>query len=144
MHNSATIYLNMMDTCHKRNMRKIFYSSSACMNPAHNKMDPDNPKCQEDSSYPVDPDSEYGWEKLFSERLFLTSCRNHEIQVRIARFHNVFGPEGTWASGKKSVLRLYAERSPRPLMAARQKQGGMENRQDPFYKLMNVWRRSGD
>ncbi len=103
MHNSATINLNILDTCHKRNIRKIFYSSSACIYPAYNQKDPDNPKCSEDSAYPADPDSEYGWEKLFSERLFLAYCRNHGMQVRIARFHNVFGPEGTWDGGKEKA-----------------------------------------
>jgi nucleoside-diphosphate-sugar epimerase len=103
MHNSATINLNVLDVCHKRNIRKIFYSSSACMYPEHNQLDPDNPNCAEDSAYPANPDSEYGWEKLFSERLYLAYQRNHGMQVRIARFHNIFGPEGTWQGGKEKA-----------------------------------------
>ncbi|MGC9976157.1 MAG: NAD-dependent epimerase/dehydratase family protein [Syntrophales bacterium] len=103
MHNSGTINLNMLDACHKRNIRKMFYSSSACIYPAYNQTDPDNPKCSEDSAYPAQPDSEYGWEKLFSERLYLSYMRNHGIQVRIARFHNIFGPEGTWDGGKEKA-----------------------------------------
>ena len=103
MHNSGTINLNMLDTCHKRNIRKMFYSSSACIYPAYNQTDPDNPKCSEDSAYPAQPDSEYGWEKLFSERLYLSYMRNHGIQVRIARFHNIFGPEGTWNGGREKA-----------------------------------------
>lgn len=82
---------------------KIFYSSSACMYPAYNQEDPSNPKCSEDSAYPAAPDSEYGWEKLFSERLYLTANRNMKLDVRIARFHNIFGPEGTWQGGKEKA-----------------------------------------
>ncbi|TVL98267.1 MAG: NAD-dependent dehydratase [Candidatus Brocadia sp. WS118] len=103
MHNSATINLNMLDVCYKRNIKRIFYSSSACMYPEYNQMDPDNPKCSEDSAYPANPDSEYGWEKLFSERLYLAYGRNHAMEVRIARFHNIFGPEGTWTGGKEKA-----------------------------------------
>ena len=103
MHNSATINLNVLDTCYKRNVRRIFYSSSACMYPEHNQLDPNNPNCAEDSAYPAAPDSEYGWEKLFSERLFLAYHRNHGIEARIARYHNIFGPEGTWAGGKEKA-----------------------------------------
>ena len=103
MHNSAMINLNILDTCHKRNNKRIFYSSSACVYPEYNQMDPDNPKCSEDSTYPAAPDSEYGWEKLFSERLFLSYQRNHGIQVRVARYHNIFGPEGTWTGGREKA-----------------------------------------
>lgn len=103
MHNSGTINLNMLDACFKRNIRKIFYSSSACIYPEYNQMDPDNPKCSEDSAYPAAPDSEYGWEKLFSERLYLAYQRNYGIEVHIARFHNIFGPEGTWTGGKEKA-----------------------------------------
>ncbi len=103
MHNSALINLNVLEACYKRNINHIFYSSSACMYPEHNQMDPDNPKCSEDSAYPANPDSEYGWEKLFSERLYLAFGRNHNMKVRIARFHNIFGPEGTWAGGKEKA-----------------------------------------
>jgi len=95
--------LNMLDVCYKRNIKKIFYSSSACMYPEYNQMDPDNPKCSEDSAYPAAPDSEYGWEKLFSERVYLAYNRNCGIEVRIARYHNIFGPEGTWKGGREKA-----------------------------------------
>ncbi|HEX4182165.1 MAG TPA: NAD-dependent epimerase/dehydratase family protein [Caulobacteraceae bacterium] len=103
MHNSATINLNVADACHKRTIKRVFYSSSACMYPAYNQEDPDNPNCAEDSAYPAAPDSEYGWEKLFSERLFLAYNRNYGMQARVARFHNIFGPEGTWQGGKEKA-----------------------------------------
>lgn len=103
MHNSSTVNLNVLDACHKRNIKRIFYSSSACMYPAYNQEDPDNPNCAEESAYPAAPDSEYGWEKLFSERLYLAYQRNFGIQVRIARYHNIFGPEGTWTGGKEKA-----------------------------------------
>ncbi len=103
MHNSATINLNVADAAHKRNIRSVFYSSSACMYPAHNQEDPDNPNCAEDSAYPAAPDSEYGWEKLFSERLFLAYNRNHGMKNRVARYHNIFGPQGTWDGGKEKA-----------------------------------------
>lgn len=103
MHNSATINLNVLDVCQKRNIRRIFYSSSACMYPEYNQLDPDNPKCSEDSAYPAAPDSEYGWEKLFSERLYLAYFRNYGMHVRIARYHNIFGPEGSWNDGKEKA-----------------------------------------
>lgn len=103
MHNSATINLNMLDACQKRNVRGMFYSSSACMYPEHNQLDPNNPNCAEDSAYPANPDSEYGWEKLFSERLYLAYNRNHGMRNRVARYHNIFGPEGTWDGGKEKA-----------------------------------------
>jgi GDP-D-mannose 3', 5'-epimerase len=103
MHNSATINLNVLDTCYRRNIKRVFYSSSACMYPEHNQIDPDNPICSEDSAYPANPDSEYGWEKLFSERLYLAYNRNHGMQCRVARYHNIFGPEGTWEGGKEKA-----------------------------------------
>lgn len=103
MHNSATINLNVAEAVHKRNIKRVFYSSSACMYPEHNQLDPDNPNCAEDSAYPANPDSEYGWEKLFSERLFLAYNRNHGMQNRVARYHNIFGPEGTWQGGKEKA-----------------------------------------
>lgn len=113
MHNSATINLNVVEQCRRRNVQRVFYSSSACMYPEHNQLDPDNPKTAEDSAYPANPDSEYGWEKLFSERLYLAYARNHGMQVRIARFHNIFGPEGTWRGGREkapaAVCRKVAE-----------------------------------
>lgn len=103
MHNSALINLNMLEACQRRNTKRIFYSSSACMYPEHNQMDPDNPNCAEDSAYPANPDSEYGWEKLFSERLYLAFGRNYGMEVRIARYHNIFGPEGTWEGGREKA-----------------------------------------
>jgi GDP-D-mannose 3',5'-epimerase len=113
MHNSATINLNVLDTCVKRKCKRIFYSSSACMYPEYNQLDPNNPNCAEDSAYPAAPDSEYGWEKLFSERLFLAYHRNHGLEVRIARYHNIFGPEGTWTGGREkspaAICRKVAE-----------------------------------
>jgi nucleoside-diphosphate-sugar epimerase len=116
MHNSATINLNMLETSRLQGVKKIFYSSSACMYPAYNQEDPDNPKCSEDSAYPAAPDSEYGWEKLFSERLYHSYFRNYGLQVRVARFHNIFGPEGTWRGGKEkapaAVCRKVAEAPP--------------------------------
>ena len=103
MHNSATINLNILLFGQKVGIKKIFYSSSACIYPIHNQMDPDNPKCSEESAYPANPDSEYGWEKLFSERLYLSYFRNYNMDVKIARFHNIFGPEGTWQGGKEKA-----------------------------------------
>jgi GDP-D-mannose 3', 5'-epimerase len=103
MHNSATINLNILDACLKRNIKHVFYSSSACMYPAYNQEDPDNPNCAEDSAYPAAPDSEYGWEKLFSERLYLAYNRNYGMKNRVARYHNIFGPEGTWDGGKEKA-----------------------------------------
>ena len=103
MHNSATINLNTLHFGVKAGVRKFFYSSSACMYPEYNQLDPLNPKCSEDSAYPAAPDSEYGWEKLFSERLYLSYMRNYRVAVRIARFHNIFGPEGTWSGGKEKA-----------------------------------------
>jgi nucleoside-diphosphate-sugar epimerase len=103
MHNSATINLNMVEACRKRNVKRVFYSSSACMYPAYNQEDPDNPNCAENSAYPAAPDSEYGWEKLFSERMYLAFNRNHRMQNRVARYHNIFGPEGTWDGGKEKA-----------------------------------------
>jgi nucleoside-diphosphate-sugar epimerase len=107
MHNSATINLNVLESVRQfndfkgTNKTKIFYSSSACMYPEHNQLDPNNPDCSEESAYPAAPDSEYGWEKLFSERLFFSYHRNYGIPVRVARYHNIFGPEGTWKGGRE-------------------------------------------
>ena len=103
MHNSATINLNVAHEAVKQKVKRIFYSSSACMYPEHNQLDPNNPNCEESSAYPANPDSEYGWEKLFSERLFLAFARNYGLTVRIARFHNIFGPYGTWKGGKEKA-----------------------------------------
>jgi nucleoside-diphosphate-sugar epimerase len=113
MHNSATINLNALESGRLAGVKRIFYSSSACIYPERNQLDPNNPDCSEDSAYPAAPDSEYGWEKLFSERLYLSYMRNYGIEVRIARFHNIFGPEGTWEGGKEkapaAVCRKVAE-----------------------------------
>jgi len=103
MHNSSLINLNVVHEAVKKSIKKIFYSSSACMYPEHNQLDPDNPNCEESSAYPANPDSEYGWEKLFSERLYLAFNRNYGLDVRIARFHNIFGPESTFYGGKEKA-----------------------------------------
>ena len=103
MYNSAIINLNILEACRKRNIRNIFYSSSACMYPAYNQEDPENPNCTESSAYPANPDSEYGWEKLFSERLYFSYNRNHGMNCSVARYHNIFGPEGTWQGGKEKA-----------------------------------------
>jgi len=103
MHNSASINLNMLEAARLSKVKKIFYSSSACIYPEYNQMDPDNPKCSEESAYPAAPDSEYGWEKLFSERIYLSYARNYKMNVRIARFHNIFGEEGTWVGGREKA-----------------------------------------
>tara|TARA_B100001778_G_scaffold333658_1_gene342745 strand:+ start:676 stop:1752 length:1077 start_codon:yes stop_codon:yes gene_type:complete len=108
MHNSVQINLNVLESQREMNERvgnrtKIFYSGSACMYPEHNQVDPDNPDCREESAYPANPDSEYGWEKLFSERLYFAYNRNHGIPVRVARYHNIFGPEGTWDGGREKA-----------------------------------------
>jgi GDP-D-mannose 3', 5'-epimerase len=103
MHNSATINLNIAQSCVCHGVKKVFYSSSACIYPEHNQLDPNNPNCEENSAYPANPDSEYGWEKLFSERMFLAYSRNYGLQVRIARFHNIYGPEGSWNNGKEKA-----------------------------------------
>jgi len=123
MHNSVSINLNVLEEQRKwnetkgENKTKIFYSGSACMYPEYNQLDPDNPDCREESAYPADPDSEYGWEKLFSERLYLAYNRNYGIPVRIARYHNIFGPEGTWDGGREkapaAICRKVAELSKR-------------------------------
>ena len=103
MHNSAMINLNVVEASVKAGVKKIFYSSSACIYPERNQLDPDNPNCAEDSAYPAAPDSEYGWEKLFSERFYLAAKRNYGLDVRIARFHNIFGPEGSWKDGREKA-----------------------------------------
>ena len=103
MHNSATINLNMLFYGQKVGIKKIFYSSSACIYPEYNQTDPNNPNCSEESAYPAQPDSEYGWEKLFSERLYFSFQRNYGMKVKVARFHNIFGPEGSWNNGKEKA-----------------------------------------
>jgi len=103
MHNSALVNLNAVHYASQSKVKRIFYSSSACMYPEYNQLDPDNPNCEESSAYPANPDSEYGWEKLFSERLFLAFNRNYGLDVRVARYHNIFGPQGTWTGGKEKA-----------------------------------------
>jgi nucleoside-diphosphate-sugar epimerase len=125
MHNSATINLNVLESQRKLNdfkevnKTKIFYSGSACMYPEYNQLDPDNPDCREESAYPAAPDSEYGWEKLFSERLFFAYHRNYGIPVRVARYHNIFGPEGTWEGGREKAPAAICRK-----VAYLQKEGG--------------------
>ncbi len=103
IHNSATINLNVADLCRRRGVGRVFFSSSACVYPAVNQADPDNPNCVESSAYPAAPDSEYGWEKLISERLYQSYARNYGMTCRIARYHNIFGPSGTWDGGKEKA-----------------------------------------
>lgn len=103
MHNSALVNLNVAHYSTLAKVKRIFYSSSACMYPEHNQLDPNNPNCEESSAYPADPDSEYGWEKLFSERVFFAFQRNYNLNVRVARYHNIFGPQGTWTGGKEKA-----------------------------------------
>ena len=103
MHNSAIVNLNVLEEMHKKEIKKVFYSSSACMYPEYNQLNPDNPKCSEDSAYPAAPDSEYGWEKLFSERLYFAYAKNYGLDVKVARFHNIFGPQGTWDGGREKA-----------------------------------------
>jgi GDP-D-mannose 3',5'-epimerase len=103
MHNSCLINLNILEACNNRNSKSVFYSGSACMYPEHNQLDPNNPLCTEESAYPASPDSEYGWEKLFSERLYLAFMRNYGFKSRIARYHNIFGPYGTWDGGREKA-----------------------------------------
>lgn len=103
MHNSAQINLNVLEAARDENIGRIFYSSSACMYPEYNQLDPDNPRCSEESAYPAAPDSEYGWEKLFSERLYFAYARNYGFNVRVARYHNIFGPEGSWNDGREKA-----------------------------------------
>lgn len=103
MHNSALININVLDASLRRNSKNIFYSSSACIYPEHNQIDPDNPNCEENSAYPANPDSEYGWEKLFSERLYFSYARNYGFNCKVARYHNIFGPQGTWVGGREKA-----------------------------------------
>ena len=116
MHNSAMINLNILELARERGVGKIFYSSSACIYPERNQMDPERPVTAEDSAYPAAPDSEYGWEKLFSERLYFAYARNYGIDVRVVRFHNIFGEEGTWVGGREkapaAICRKVAEAEP--------------------------------
>ena len=140
MHNSASINLNILAMGREAGVQRYFYSSSACIYPAYNQTDPNNPNCAEDSAYPAAPDSEYGWEKLFSERLYAAFQRNHKTEIHVARFHNIFGPEGTWQGGREkapaAICRKVAERR----TAARSRSGATESRPARFCMLTNVSR----
>jgi nucleoside-diphosphate-sugar epimerase len=138
MHNSATINLNVADTAVRNHTKKVFYSSSACMYPEHNQLDPNNPNCEESSAYPANPDSEYGWEKLFSERLYLAYNRNYKLDVRIARFHNVFGPLGSWNNGKEKSPAAICRKVARLKMETRSRFGETESKQEAFFTSMGV------
>lgn len=140
MHNSALINLNMLEACYKRNIKKIFYSSSACVYPEYNQRDPDNPNCAESSVYPANPDSEYGWGKLFSERLYFVFYKNYGLQIRIARFHNIFGPEGTWDGGREKAPAAICRKVAVAKNGGSLKSGGTENKPDHFFTLMSVWK----
>jgi nucleoside-diphosphate-sugar epimerase len=103
MHNSAMINLNVVHEACKKGIKKILYTSSACVYPERNQTDPDNPLCSEDTAYPAEPDTEYGWEKLFSERLYFAHRKNHGIDAKVVRLHNIFGPQGSWNDGKEKA-----------------------------------------
>ena len=111
MHNSALVNLNVVHEAVKKGVKRVFYSSSACMYPEHNQLDPNNPNCTEDSAYPANPDSEYGWEKLFSERLFMAFARNKGLEVRVARFHNIFGEYGSWTGGREKAPAAFCRKA---------------------------------
>lgn len=137
MHNSGLINLNILDVAYKRNVKKIFYSSSACIYPEDNQLDAQDPTTAEDTAYPANPDSDYGWEKLFSERLYLAFHRNKGIDVRIARFHNIFGIEGTWDGGREKAPAAFCRK------VAQTPNGGTiemwgDGEQTRSYILMNV------
>lgn len=140
MYNSGLINLNILKACLNRNIKRIFYSSSACIYPRYNQTDPLNPNCREDSAYPAAPDSEYGWEKLFSERLYLSFQRNYGMEVRLARYHNIFGGEGTWRGGVKKPRPLSAGRWRTPWRGVILKFGEMVNRQDHSSISRNAWK----
>ena len=137
MHNSATINLNVLQAGTQAGVKRFFYSSSACIYPERNQMDP-NPDCSEESAYPAAPDSEYGWEKLFSERLYLAFMRNYGVQVRIARFHNIFGPEGTWQGGKEKAPAALCRKVAEAGSAGRSRSGAMESRPVRFSTSMSA------
>lgn len=140
MFSSAMINQNMLRAACERDIGRIFYSSSACIYPVENQLEPDNPNCAEDSAYPANPDSEYGWEKLFSERLYMAFARNEGLTVQIARFHNIFGPHCAWNDGKEKRLPPLPERSPRQPTAERSRSG--ETACKPAHSCMstNAWR----
>ena len=136
MHNSALVNLNVAHYATISKVKRIFYSSSACMYPEHNQLDPDNPNCEESSAYPANPDSEYGWEKLFSERLFLAFNRNYGLNCRVARYHNIFGPKELGLVVKKKLLLQCVEKLLNQIVKLRS--GEMVFKPDLFYMLMNV------
>ena len=138
MHNSVMINLNMLDACSKRNVKRVFYSSSACIYPEYNQEDANNPNCSEDSAYPAMPDSDYGWEKLFSERLYMAFHRNYGIEVRIARYHNIFGPEGLGTTEGKRLLQLFVERLLKQRTRVRFRYGEMVIKPGHFFTSMNA------
>ena len=140
MHNSATINLNVLEVCRRRNIKRVFYSSSACMYPDYNQMNPSAPVTREDSAYPANPDSEYGWEKLFSERLYLVYNRNHGMECRVARYHNIFGPEGTWAGGREKAPQRSAEKWLKHHLTGQSRCGAMACRRARFSMLTTVWK----
>ena len=144
MHNSAMINLNVVEASVKAEVKKIFYSSSACMYPERNQMDPDNPNCAENSAYPAEPDSEYGWEKLFSERFYLAANRNYGIEVRIARFHNIFGPEGSWTDGREKAPAAFCRKVAEAPDGGEIEMWGDGGRLAHFFILTNVSKVSAD
>ena len=140
MHNSAAINLNVIDACHKRNVPTIFYSSSACIYPAYNQEDAENPKCSEDLAYPAAPDSDYGWEKLFSERLYLAYRRNYGLKIRIARYHNIYGPEVRGTADVRKLQRQSAARWRWHRAAMQSTSGATASRHARSSMWQNVWR----
>ena len=138
MHNSALINLNVLGAAHNRNCKRIFYSSSACVYPEENQKDPNNPICSEDSVYPANPDSEYGWEKLFSERMYLNFNKNYSFKNQVARYHNIFGPMELGMVGKKKPLLQFVEKLLQLKVETLLKFGGMVNKPGHFFLLMNV------
>ena len=134
MHNSALVNLNMLESCRQKNVKRLFYSSSACVYPEHNQLDPDSPVTAEDSVYPAAPDSEYGWEKLFSERMYLAYQRNYGLSVCVGRYHNIFGPDG------RKRRRRCAERSPRRIKGVRSRSGETASRRALFSTSTSVSR----
>jgi len=140
MHNSAQINLNVLEACRRRNSRRIFYSSSACMYPEYKQRDPDNPGLAESDAYPAAPDSEYGWEKLFSERLYMAYARNHGLTVRIARYHNIFGPEGAWNDGREKAPAALCRKVVMADAWVRSRSGVTGSRRARSFTSTSVWR----
>jgi len=133
----------MLEMGRRAGVKRFFYSSSACIYPEYNQRDPNNPKCSEDSAYPAAPDSEYGWEKLFSERLYLSYMRNYGIEVRIARFHNIYGPEGTWRGGREKAPAAICRRLQKRRTAAQSRSGVMATKPALSFILTNASRAYG-